>query len=660
MLILGWHGGWQLPDEQDRTLNGEVTGHDAAAVLLNDGRIVAAIEEERLSRVKHSRAFPERAIRFCLEQVGASMSDVDIVATDTSEEFMDAWVLRQTMSRSPTRATSARQQIEKLFAGFGANVSSKLHFCRHHLAHLYSSWVCSGFPSALGVVLDAAGDGPSGLIGICGGNGIEPLRYLSVPQSLGYFYVRCINLLGYELFDEYKVMGLAPYGDPSTYRPLFAELFQLQSQGRYSLVSDEERLAAMRKFGALSLLRDKDDAFEQKHSNFAAALQEALETIGLHVVTHFQRATGARRLCLAGGVAHNCTMNGRIIRSGLFEEVFIQPASHDAGNALGAALSAWSGAASNRSSPAMQHVYLGTPIGTNESIEATLRRWRPLITFTRLDDAPAAAAKLLADGDVIAWVQGRSEFGPRALGNRSILADARPAENKRIINEMVKKREGYRPFAPAVIREELGTFFEVPERLSAVPFMVATMPVRPEMRAMLGAVTHVDGSARVQSVDAADNPRFHALIAEFGKLTNVPVVLNTSFNNNAEPIVDSVDDAVTCFLTTGIQRLIVGDWLVEKMPEVESSNSLLELRPRIAEGHRLVSQRNGSGNKLFLETAPGGVSKGKRIPISAEIAALIDGSSDDSARLNGRTAGLITELFELWQKRALELHPEGV
>ena len=312
--------------------------------------------------------------------------------------------------------------------------------------------------------------------------------------------------------------------------------------------------------------RRQHEPFAQIDRDAAASLQETLETIVLHVLAHHRAATGLRHLCLAGGVAHNCSMNGQILRSGLFGRVFVQPVAHDAGAALGAAQhAAFRHGQSGRTREPLTHVYLGPDLPPPTGIEAVLSRWRHFLDFTREDDICRRAATLIAEGRVIGWVQGRSEFGPRALGNRSILADPRPARNKDRINAMVKKREGYRPFAPSVLRENAHLYFEIRED-EEFPFMIFVVGVRPEMRELLGAVTHVDGTARIHTVTRGTNDRYWRLIDSFRDLTGVPILLNTSFNNNAEPIVDSATDAIVTYLTTGLDDLVIGDYLVRKKP----------------------------------------------------------------------------------------------
>jgi carbamoyltransferase len=664
MLILGWHGNPQLLESDDWPT---FTYHDSAAVILRDGALIAAVEEERLNRVKHASFFPARAIRFCLAQSGATIDDVDIIVTDSDEDTYDFVLSRDASNdiRAPFR--SSRQLLIATFAQeFDKDVSGKLRFCKHHVAHLSSSWYASDFQDALAVCIDGDGDGASGLIAHCSGERIRTLRHLPEDLSLGNFYLHLLFFLGYQRFDEYKAMGLAPYGDANVYEPVFSKLYQLLPEGRYSLLPPLDRLLVLRDAGLFPLARRKGDPFTQRHKDFAAGLQVTLERIVEHITRHFQQLTGARRLCLSGGVAHNCTMNGKLLRSGRFEQLYVQPAAHDAGNALGAALAEFRATGLPIQRKLMPHLFLGPDVGTHDEIGRRLLDWKPLIHFEPVTDAPGEAAALLARGEVIGWVQGRSEFGPRALGNRSILADPRPAENKRIINEMVKKREDYRPFAPAVTQERLHDYFDVPATTAALPFMIVVVPVRPEMRKLLGAITHVDGSARVQSVSRTDNALFHALIESFGRLTGVPIVLNTSFNNNAEPIVDSIDDAVTAFLTTGLHALVIGDWLVRKSAEPLLRTAVLDLAPEVSVGRRLVRRAGRTGSWLGIECSVGRFTGEPPRKVSCEVFSLLTPERPTSILTRCHEIGLSgdaqlgrigTEIFDLWTARAIRLLP---
>jgi carbamoyltransferase len=666
MLVLGWHGNprWREGDE--------VPGfgfHDAAAVLIRDGEVIAAVEEERLNRVKHSNLFPARAIRYCLAEARVTLEDVDAIATDSSEDFYDFLTLHELVHDPRLARLSGRELIASAFRReFGVEVGGKLRFCKHHFAHLCNAWYPSGFPEALVVCLDGDGDGLSGLIAHCRGDQIKILRNLPEPYSLGNFYTAQIGVLGYQRFDEYKVMGLAPYGNPKIFEALFRRMYELQPEGRFTIVPDAQRISLMKQAGLTEHFRAKGEPFTQVHKDFAAALQVTLESIALHVIDWFQKQTGARYLCLSGGVVHNCTLNGVLLRSGRFKQIYAQPAAHDAGNALGAALATAREAGASIARPMLPHLFLGPDIGDDKHCERELRRWQPLIDIQRVENTSETAAELLAQGQAISWVQGRSEFGPRALGNRSILADPRPAENKRIINAMVKKRESYRPFAPSVIEERLRDYFELPEGTERVPFMIFVLPVRAEMRELLGAITHVDGSARVQSVSRADNPRYHALIEAFGRRTGVPIVLNTSANNNAEPIVDSVRDAVVLFLTTGVHALVIGDWLVRKVDAPAQHPAFLDLVPDMPSTRKLVRRIAKDGKPAyFIETTAPRFFGTTSLPLSAQLAQVLlhDGSSNVRERFQklgiedaGACSQLADELFELWAERAVRLSPE--
>jgi carbamoyltransferase len=652
MLVLGWHGG--VMSSNDERFGG-YSMHDAAAVLLRDGALVAAIEEERLDRVKHSNAFPAQAIRFCLRRGGVTLDDVDFIALDAHESVLDEFVTYCALVDPNQRLMSGRQWLAELFAReLGADVSSKLRFCPHHLAHAYGAIYASGQRRGLSVSLDGEGDHRSGLIATFDGDAVTPLHEYPPAQSLGEFYTSAIALLGYRRFDEYKVMGLAPYGDPSRYAPLFEQFYALQPEGRF-------KLGLVAQHGLLQHIRRKGEPFTQVHKDLAAAIQDTLERIALHVFRHFQARTGMRALCYSGGVAHNCTLNGKLLYSGMFDDLFVQPAAHDAGNAFGAAMAttlAEGGRAGNRAVP---HLYLGSGIGGDDEIAARLQAWSAFVTFRRCSDVAAATAGLLAAQRVVGWVQGRSEFGPRALGNRSILADPRPAEFKQRINAMVKKREGYRPFAPSVLEERAGEFFELPEGIRELPFMIFVVRVREEMRALLGAVTHVDGTARIQTVSRDANPRYHALIEAFGERTRVPMLLNTSFNNDAEPIIDSVDDAVVCYLTTGITDLVVGDYLVSRrQPSLEPA-ALRSLVPALRPHQKLVKR----GGACAIESTTSSFFGPPRTEISPDmfrLLALPEGSVDARCAAAGigddrALAALSAELEHLWGRRAVTLAP---
>jgi carbamoyltransferase len=406
------------------------------------------------------------------------------------------------------------------------------------------------------------------------------------------------------------------------------------------------------------------------HRDFAAALQAALEDISLHIVRHFQRHTGMDKLCLAGGVAHNCSLNGKILYTGLFRKMFVQPAAHDAGTALGAAWMVLREEGREAAREPMLHVFFGTEIGGSQEIARALETWRSFLDFEKPEDVEAQTARLLADGSVVGWVQGRSEFGPRALGNRSILADPRPAANKDLVNRMVKKREGYRPFAPSVCAESVCEFFEtVPEQLD-FPFMIFVLNVLPHRQAELGAITHADGTARVHTVDQSVNPRYWRLIREFGNLTGIPILLNTSFNNNAEPIVDSVEDAIVCYLTTGLHYLVIGDYLIRKRELSPSDPRYLELAPALRPNRKLVRRASLNGQTatgpFTIECTANDFFCESKVHISEDLFRVLlaaDGRRSAAALMTEvgipeeRRGALAKELVDLWGRRVTVLRP---
>lgn len=589
MLILGFHGGRKREDEENR-LGFQL--HDSAAVLIKDGEIVAAIEEERLNRIKHSNHFPRRAIHYCLSQHQVRLQDIDRLATNFEEPVVDLWAKLDFLDHPAASPYDARGMLANEFAReFGVDVRDKIRFCRHHIAHAWSAFGPSGFNRALILVLDGEGDNRSGMVLTGEGTKITRLREYSIDQSLGEFYTQVIKLLGYKRFDEYKVMGLAPYGNPRTYARLFERFYELLPGGDYRLESPFNWFGCFEEAGLLKQARRRGMPFTQTHKDIAAALQATLERIVLHILAHYQAETQMKQVCVAGGVAHNCTMNGRILYSGMFDKVFVQPAAHDAGGALGAALGAMNEEQPSSRPAPLAHLYYGTDVGHDSAIGSTLSQWKDFVAYEWCDDITRKAARLMADGAVIGWVQGRSEFGPRALGNRSILADPRPAGHKLLINQMVKKREAYRPFAPSILEERLRDFFSVPPGETDLSFMIFVVEVREDKRDLLGAITHVDGSARVQTVSRRINPKYWELIHEFEKITGVPILLNTSFNNHIEPVVDSVEEAITCFLTTGINYLIVGNYLVEKKELDGMHPAYRALIPILPASRRLVKRQ---------------------------------------------------------------------
>ena len=668
MLVLGFNGSFDLINERRYGSEG---WHDAAAVLIEDGNVLFAIEEERLDRIKHSDKLPVRAIRACLASRNVCLNDLDMICyySDDIDSMRKDDFLNN--PQEPALLLDPAMFLRERFrSGLGETVDAgKFRFVHHHHAHAASAFALSGFKTSLIITLDAEGDELSGIVLEARENEYKRVDTLSVDNSLGHFYKHVIKYLGYNLFDEYKVMGLAPYGNPARFRGLFRTFYSLLPEGRYEI---HDRRCLYPLFDVL-VPRRTGEPFSQEHKDIAAALQESVEEIAFHIIKHYRAVTGQRNLCLAGGVAHNCTLNGKLLRSGLFENVFVQPAAHDAGCALGAALYAYYEAAPGAHRPSrLEHVYWGTDTADDDSTLRELAKWSGFLEFNKEDNIVERTAELLASDRVIGWVQGRSEFGPRALGNRSILADPRPAGNKDRINQLVKKREGYRPFAPSVIEEEAETFFEVRAEREQLGFMVFVVDVKNDKRELLGAVTHVDGTARIQSVSRRTNSRFWELIRAFGERTGVPVLLNTSFNNNVEPIVDSTEDAIVCFLTTGLDYLIIGNHLIRKREiSWEDYLSLSISLPPYVSLHRVRAMGSDGGG--LAESVYLGVSfdlpntSTIRQQVSNEIAeclSLVGGKRTvreilrDVGSMNAEeTRAVVGDLIALWSRRLITMRP---
>ena len=662
MLVLGLTGHYLSgEDGQEQDLSPEHF-HDAAACLIKDGELLAAVEEERFNRIKKTTHFPVNAIRACIGRAGISPAEIDAVGFNGTEAAVNLLhkVLCVGNPEVPVRCASRDTIIGNLKDAFGLDLpNDRLRYTEHHVAHAMSSFIRSGMKEALVVVMDGAGEWHSTTVFRGSGGQLESLATYGQDKSLGMLYNTTIKLLGYGLGDEYKVMGLAPYGNPGTYRDVFSQMFTLKDKGDFDLHMERWIFLA----NAIPLRRKGQD-FIEPHMDLAAALQQTLEKVAMHVLDYWAAHTGLANLCFVGGVAHNSTLNGLILRSGLFREVFIHPASHDAGTAEGAALAAARqlDAAPFRLSR-LRTAAMGPDLGTSAEIEKQLASWGDLIEYEQPADIVDAAAALLAGGAVLGWAHGPSEYGPRALGNRSILADARPGENKQRINAMVKKREAYRPFAPVVTPEAAEAYFDIPRTRANYDFMSFVVSVRQDRRAELGAVTHIDGSARVQIIDPAANERFHRLVRRFGELTGTPVLLNTSFNNNAEPIVQSVHDALTCFLTTELDFLVVEDFLIRRRPG--GSLAFDGLIPRFRPLTRLARRVGvtSAGHKdvvheIYLEHG-----NGPRAGISPAAYTLLEAADGTqtleslAGPMGGVTDDIRRELHRLWQGRFLVLRP---
>ncbi|MCI0342331.1 MAG: hypothetical protein L0216_14495 [Planctomycetales bacterium] len=545
--------------------------HDSAAALFRDGEIACMAEEERWNREKHTGAFPLGAIGSCLAEAGVAAGAVDRVAfflrPDLVGARLDA-VARDFWPRSAlatARGGALLAALEpRLRAGLAeAGIGAPVAFVEHHLAHAASAFLLSPFERAAILTADGKGEWSSTTLGRGEGTRVSIHEEILFPHSLGYLYSVVTKWLGFHPWGgEGKVQGLAAYGEPR-FVPELRRLLLPNEDGsfRLDLQFFRHHLGLPWISRPLARLlgppRSPDAPLEQRHEDVAASLQAVLEEALLRLATRLRAVSGEPRLCCAGGVFLNSTSNARLRDSGIYEDVFVQPVSHDAGAALGAALAVHAEEGGARPAP-LAELTLGPALSDDEAARALVGSG---LEVTRCEDPTEPAARLLAEGRVIGWVQGRLEVGPRALGARSILADPRRAEMKDLVNERVKKREPFRPFAPAVLAEKCAEWFERP---GPFPWMIVCVPVRRDRRAQIPAVVHQDGTARVQTVDARTQPLFHRLISRFEAATGVPVLLNTSFNLRGEPMVRGAEDAVSCMLRTDLEHLFVGGWWARK------------------------------------------------------------------------------------------------
>lgn len=571
----------QPPHPGDPISNVNILGvscffHDAAACLLEDGEVIAAASEERFSRQKHDPGFPAHAIGFCLERGGIGVDQVDYLA------FYDK-PIRKFDRILTTYLSSFPRSREAFLKALPVWLKKKLRmrdlfreeleydgpilFSNHHLSHAASAFLVSPFREAAVLTVDGVGEWDTASYGIGRDGDVELLKEMRFPHSLGLLYSAVTYYLGFRVNSgEYKVMGLAPYGEPR-YVDEVLELVDVQEDGsftmnlkyfayHYGLRMTSRHFAEL--FGGPR--RAPESPLEQKHKDIAASIQAVTEEILLRMANHLHRETGLSHLCMAGGVALNSVANGRILRETPFEEIFIQPAAGDAGGAVGAASFVHHALLGNERDFQMEHVYLGPEYdsadirGLFEREGAHFREYAP-------SELIEETAGLIADGKIVGWYQGRMEFGPRALGNRSILADPRDPRMKDEINRRVKFREAFRPFAPSVLEERAAEYFHI-DRPS--PYMLLVVRVRDHKKGEIPSATHVDGTARIQTVSREQNPMFYGLIERFGALTGCPVLINTSFNVRGEPIVCTPKEALDCFRKTGLDYLIAGNVLVEK------------------------------------------------------------------------------------------------
>ena len=596
--------------------------HDSAAAILKDGEIIAAAQEERFSRKKHDAGFPSKAVTYCLGEAGISIDQLEAVVFYDKPLLKFERLLETYYAFAPKGFTSFLMAMpvwlnEKLFLKkeirdelkniqLYDKKKLKLLFPEHHLSHAASAFYPSPFEEAAILTIDGVGEWATTTICKGSGNNIEILKQLNFPHSVGLLYSAFTYYLGFKVNSgEYKLMGLAPYGNPDADQTkqfvsiIKEKLVKIYDDG--SVYLDQQyfnyavglRMVKDKKFETLFGLkrRGEEEELTQQHCNLALAIQQVTEEIVLKLAAHAKAITGAKNICLSGGVALNCVANGKLQNAGLFENIFIQPASGDAGGAVGTALAAQHIYFEKErriatSMDAMNGSYLG-PSFSADAIETTIKQYKAVATtFSNRDELNKIVATHISNGNVIGWFQGRMEFGPRALGNRSIIADPRNLEMQKKLNLKIKYREGFRPFAPAVLAEDVQHYFEL---TSASPYMLLVHPVKKELqravpenyhqlsltdklyfqRSSLPAITHIDYSARVQTVHKETNPAFHSLICSFKQETGCSVLINTSFNVRGEPVVCTPQEAYQCFMRTEMDYLVIENYLFCKTDQPE-------------------------------------------------------------------------------------------
>lgn len=554
--------------------------HDTSACLVQDGKLIAALEEERFNRDKHTTEFPAQAAARCMQMGGIGPSDIDHIAVSVmpSHKWQAklAYAARHARHSREFLASETRRFVTRKRALDGwlhsvwpdAAKRPKVHFVEHHMSHVGGSFLVSGYDEAALLGIDGSGEWATSLLGHGKGTQIQVFQQSYFPMSLGSFYEAVTDWVGFRPnYDEGKTMGLAPYGDPEPFYDKVASLVRVDDSGGIwlDLSYFNHQFHAWKRYSDKFVAtfgpprkKDKNVPFEEHHRNVAAAFQRVLEERALAMCDILYSRTRAKNLVISGGVALNSVMNGRIVREGPFDGLYVMPGAGDNGTCIGAAYY-------------VHHVILGhersfvhdDPYVGNEYSDAELEKVIQScgLKVERHDNIERVAAELLAKGRMLGWFKGRMEFGPRALGSRSILANPTLPDMKAVLNARVKHREAFRPFAPACPKELASVFFD--SRVET-PFMLKVCYVRPDKREHLPAITHVDGSARLQTVDQAKHPSFHRLLCEFGEITGVPVLLNTSFNIMGEPIVESPVQAIRCFYSTGLDELILGNYVLRK------------------------------------------------------------------------------------------------
>ncbi len=565
---------------------------DSSAAIFKDGVLIAATEEERFRRLKHWAGFPSEAIRFCLREAGITLDQLDHIAIGRDPKAKlarkVAFLLRnpgggfaavRDRLANAKKVSSLESEFKKLDPSIDeAEFKKRIQQVEHHRSHLASAFFASPFEEAAILSIDGSGDFSTTMTATGRGTKMQVLDSVDFPHSAGLFYSAFTQLLGFPHYgDEYKVMGLAPYGEPKYVEDL-KEVLRFEEDGFFTLNAGYFRSAKSgivsygedhipvvaplfsekmtERFGAV---RKKDEPLTQYHKDLGASVQRITEQLIFHILNHLQKKTGLKNVCIAGGVAQNSVANGKLKQFTSFENIYIPSAGHDAGISMGAALFVYNQLLNQPRAPAIWSAYTGSRF-SNEEIELVLQQRG--IAYKRYSDEelyPLVAERLI-DAGVVGWFTGRAEFGPRALGGRSIIADPRRTDAKDLLNAKIKRRESFRPFAPSILKEYVSEYFEITDN---VPFMEKVFPIKPEKRTLLPAVTHADGTGRLQTVDPVVSPRYYRLIEAFRQKTGIPVLLNTSFNEN-EPIVNSPEHALDCYLRTSMDMLVLENCVISR------------------------------------------------------------------------------------------------
>ncbi|WP_437552230.1 carbamoyltransferase C-terminal domain-containing protein [Sorangium sp. So ce367] len=653
MLTLGLAGGLD-PVYDCRYDSPQFFTYDAAAVLVEDGQVVAAIEEERLNRVRRTNKFPFDALRACLRQRGVALSDVDRIAYYSGEETANLLVGRlraafPELAGVPDARGLLHAAIQREMRC--AIDPARLVFVPHMMTHAVSAIALSGFDQALVYVIDNEGGVLAGTSASGSRSCLTSLAAFSPYKSLGELCHRTIRALGYSPFEEAEAMELAPQGDPAALRGAMREVYKLLPDGDYDLAFQNLAAVLSRAPGRL-----RGDPVEQAHKDVIAALEEAISEIVLHVLRHHRTKSGLRRLCLAGGGAQICAVNSRVLASGLFDEVFVQPAAHDAGCALGAAL--FASDAPPRRAP-LDHVAWGTDIGNADAVLPALGRWGALVTAERPADPAREAAELIAGGAAVGWANGRSEMGLVALGRRAIVADPRDERRREALNEL-KRRAPHRPLSVAMLAEDAAECLMLPCPAEQLRWKSFALRVRRERRVALAAALHADGTVRAQVVLKEADPRLFALLCAFKEISGVGALLATSLDHGAEPPAETVDDVVALLVTSRLEAAFVDDVLVRgKGPSLEARLGMIVEIPRSTQVCRTRGWLDGAriGDAWELRTS---YDRGIRRKISRsayEALVRADGSRPLSSLLDGAGAEVAGELWALWTERLVRLAP---